>query len=348
MVDETAASDASDTEDKAADPTPEELARFASHMIFARNSAVHEGGVHGSVIAQSVKFVEDYMTPMSVDMTEPASGLVVTGFVGKDGFEVVSPSVFDAYRERPLFRRGTAQAFDLASYIAHFNRFADGDSVTFANNDRSAPSLTGVLDYHPAGAESNPRFGKHRVTFKFPLSDEWKAWNAMNGKPMSQGDFAKFLEDRIVDVNPEPNLSAEQAAFVDILPGEPGKKIADPSKLMSIAAGLRVTEHSTVAQMTNLDSGEAVIEYSSEHRDESGAKLTLPSLFVLAIPIFVNGFAVQVIARFRYRKQGGTLVFWYDLWRVDRVFDGAFDEALGEVRERTNKPVLLGAPEIVA
>ncbi|MDE8453326.1 DUF2303 family protein, partial [Klebsiella pneumoniae] len=87
----------------------------------------------------------------------------------------MAASVFDQYRTNPLRRAGTATMLSLDSLIDHVNRFKDADTVVFADDSRSAPSMTAVLDYHRAGASGDPRFGKHRSLYAFPLSDEWKA-----------------------------------------------------------------------------------------------------------------------------------------------------------------------------
>lgn len=258
----------------------------------------------------------------------------------------------DEYRSAPERRQGNATFTDLASLIAHANRFKDADSALFACDDRSKPHITAVLDYHRAGAESAPRFGRHRGVYNFPLSDEWKAWMAANGKGMAQSDFAAFLEDRIVDVIPPPDFV--HADFDG--PDSPDKKLADlaellggnfagPAKLMEMARGLSVNQAARVKNAANLSSGEISVQFETEHQDTQGQPIKVPNLFLIAIPVFVNGAAYRIAVRLRYRLDGGSIKWSYQLYRTDKVFDHAFDEAVARAATETGLPVLRGQPE---
>lgn len=294
------------------------------------------------VIAEARELVEDYLKPELRFIKEPGTGVEAPVILGKDGIGQFPAALFNDYRAKPTRRVGTATLLDLDSLIAHVNRFKDGDTVLFASDARTSPSILAVLDYHRAGAEADPRFGHHRARFAFPLSDEWSAWAAGNKKPMRMVEFAAFLEDRIIDVlDSGTELPEDMSRFVKAI----GGNIASPSKLMEIAVGLKVHEKSNVGETVNLSSGEGEITFVSQHTDAKGAPLKVPNLFLIGIPVFKNGPAYRIAVRLRYRKSDGGLSFWYEMWRDDRVFDDAFNEALGRVRDETSLPVLLGSPE---
>lgn len=294
------------------------------------------------VIAEARELVEDYMKPELRFIKEPGTGVEAPVILGKDGVAQVPATLFNDYRAKPTRRIGIATLLDLDSLIAHVNRFKDGDTVLFANDIRTSPSILAVLDYHRAGSDADPRFGQHRARFTFPLSDEWSAWAAGNKKPMRMAEFAAFLEDRIIDVlDSSTELPEDMSRFVKAI----GGNIASPSKLMEIAVGLKVHEKSNVGETVNLSSGEGEITFVSQHTDAKGAPLKVPNLFLIGIPVFKNGPAYRIAVRLRYRKSDGGLSFWYEMWRDDRVFDDAFNEALGRVRDETSLPVLLGSPE---
>jgi len=299
----------------------------------------------GAALTAAFDMAHRHIRPDIVTITEPGTGLEVYVMVDKDGVHEIPESLFDEYRITPKRRQGTATLLSLSSFIDHVNRFSDADTVIFADNDRARPSLTAVLDYHRVGADGDPRFGKHRSSFAYPLSDEWKAWQGANGTPMKMVDFAAFLEDRIIDVMPAAfvSLTDEAKLFVDTLGGM--GRVADPAKLMQLATELQIFESSVVRSANNLASGEGAIEFQTEHMDQAGQKLIVPSLFVLGIPVFKNGPVYQVIARLRYRKNGGSITFFYELWRTDRVFDHAFDESVDRVKAETERPVFLGRDE---
>lgn len=260
------------------------------------------------------------------------------------GREVVSlKKYFDEVRTEPERRRGTATLGDLASFVAHVNRFKDGDSAVFANPDRAQPSLTAVLDYHAAGpiASAAPRFGTHRAHYAFPLADEWKAWRAAEGRPMAQGDFAEFLDARIADVytaSELPESLREWAALV-------GGRFATAAQLLALSRNCAVNVDTAVKQAVTLETGEVSVVFSEQHTDGAGAPVRVPNLFLLAIPVFRGGDRFTVPVRLRYRVAGGRLQWSYALSRAEAVFDQAFGEAVERVRVDTELPVFVGAPE---
>ena len=303
----------------------------------------------GGAVAEARSLVEDYIKAEVIEATEPATGTTVLLVRAGNNVLPLNPLVFEPYRDAPMHRFGTATMLSLDSLIDHLNRFKDADSVVFADDNREKPSITAVIDYHPKGtaAEAAPRFGKHRSTFAFPLSDEWKAWTEKNAAPMAMADFAAFLEERLPDVLAlipgEDQLSEDIAKMVEALGGD--DIIASPTRLMELSRGLQVNENSTVREVVNLASGEGVVQWDATHTDATGAPLRVPKVFLIGIPIFRNGWLYRIAARLRYRKTGGKIVFWYELWRIDRTFDHAFKEAIEHVRTSTELPVLIGKPE---
>lgn len=343
--------------------------------------------------------------PEQITLTDPA-GLApdVPIIVTPKGLQLHDiKSHLDAFRPRPERRKGKAVLLDIASFIAHVNRFKDEDSAVFADNTWRAPdpelrparndpnegwktpSLTGVLDYHEAvnaeameedengdltietrhNGAANPRFGTHRAHYDFPLSPEFKAWMAMNGQAMSQGNFAAFLEERALDIEPPPvndgwfsgqapapgeDASPEERKrfeFMDLLHTMTSRlngTWGGPERLMDLSRGLRVNENNKVASASNLNNGTGSIVFESEHTDEKGEKVDVPNLFLISIPIFKNGPKYLMPVRLRYRAKG-QVTWFYDTYRHDKVFDHAFDEAVTRVANETGLPVFIGQPE---
>lgn len=302
---------------------------------------------YGPVIAQVKGLVEDHMVPKPIVLVDPVSGTEAPGFASANGIDVVPSNYFDSYLEAPRFRQGFALFSQIESLIEHVNRFKDGDSVLFATDDRSKPSIVAVIDYHRAGPidEAEPRFGRHRSLFPFPLSDEWKAWIERDKKPFKMREFAAFLEDRIPDVldliEGEDALPEEMQKFVNAV----GGRIASAAGLLEMSIGLKVNEKSAAEEAFNLSTGEATLHFKSEHVDGSGAPLKVPNLFLIAIPVFKNGQFYRLAARLRYRMTNEGLVFWYELWRADRAFDHAFADNCERAKVETGLPLLFGTPE---
>jgi uncharacterized protein YfdQ (DUF2303 family) len=247
----------------------------------------------------------------------------------------------DEYLRHPERKRGTAQLKELGSFIDHVNRHKDGSSVIFADPHPERPKLLAVYDYnHPGTGE--PRWGEHRAKYGFPLSDEWKAWRAADNQEMPQKKFAAFLEDRIVDLL-DPSTATKAAKE---LAQQIGCAFGTPGKVLEVSRGLSVVVEAKLADHHTLSSGETQVTYHESHSDTTGKPISVPGAILLGIPVFKGGDRFEIGARLRYRAPASGLVWWFTLYRTDRIFDFAFKEALKKVAEATSLPVLIGKPEV--
>jgi hypothetical protein len=311
----------------------------------------------GELLSRAVEVARDFPKSTIGNIAEPLTGVTALVTIGADGVKAIPASTFDTYRFAPRERTGVARVTRLRSFIDHVNRFKTSDSAVFANESDATPQLVAVLDYHESVNEgegddavtkldAQPRFGRHRTAFCFPMSDEWKAWTGASGTLMGMVDFAKFLEDNIVNVQAVDAATQFSEALTAFIATVPNSTMASPTKLMALATGLKVNEASTVQEVRNLSSGEGQVKFTSEHRDDAGGQLKVPGLFIIAIPVFAaSNDLYRIAARLRYRKTPDGIVFWYDLWRTDLVFKHAFDEACEQVIEETALPLFYGSPE---
>lgn len=286
---------------------------------------------------------------------DPRDGTAAHFQIGHNGVHAIPAASWDEYRQFPLYRRGTSKLTQLDSFIAVVNRFKFNHSVIYACDDFTKPSLTAIFDYHPenwdCGDDVPPpahavQAMRHRAEYAFPLSKEWQAWTQQDAKPMSMIDFARFLEDHIVDVSADAveAFSPASQAFVKANRGT----LATPTKLIEISRGLQIYERAVIKEAKNLSTGEAQFTFDSEHTDGDGKPLLLPTMFSITIPVFARSTILErLIARFRYRKTHGEgLVFWYELWRPDLTFETAFNEVLADVAAQTQVPIYAGSPEL--
>lgn len=306
----------------------------------------------GGIVRETRALMEEYNKVDVQVVVEPGTLAQALVAVAGGAVNPIPSTTFDNYRERPLRLRGTAALTSLDALIHHINRFKDMQSVVFADDSRTAPSLTAVYDYHEpskgdAAGSDIARHMLHRSHFAFPLSDEWQAWVKANDQKMSMVEFAEFLDERVIDVlhliPGEDEISEDLQKYIDTAGGD--TSIATPHKLVELSRGLQVNESSVVREVNRLQSGEGQILFQVDHTDANGEPLKVPGLFLIGIPVFRNGPFYRLAARLRYRKTPGGIVFWYDLWRVDRTFDHAVSEACERVRVETSLPVLLGKPE---
>jgi len=263
----------------------------------------------------------------------------------KDGTINSVRSILDAYRTAPEAKSGTAKVLTLESFIELVNYHRIDTSTVFANTDWKKPSLLAVIDYHQAAdaeKRSEPgqaKFGRHRISYDFPLSEEWQAWAGQHGKPMSQTDFANFIEDHIPD--------ACEASESEKLEYEPlfRARIASPNELLDLSRGLQVFTDINVKQSVKLGSGESQLIFEETHRDSGGNKLDVPGMFMLSLPAFFSGENVRLPVRLRYRQREGKIIWEILLFRPDKVISDAVKRDLETVETDTKLPCFEGAPE---
>lgn len=248
----------------------------------------------------------------------------------------------DEYRERPKRRSGIERADRLQAFIDLTNRFKSQSSVIFAKGeitDRSmAASLTAILNYHPAnGVNEDADNGDHKVSYTFPISKEFNFWLGNNVEPMDQQTFALMLEERVDEMCVADD--EDRLIFNNLRP-----KFGDPLEILELSKNLVIYSDESVQQGGNLATGEREIKFSAVHsaKDKSGKPVTVPDFFMLRIPVFAGETPVKIPARLRYRRKGEGLVWFYDLYRVDQVFETAFDAALAVVKSQTGLSLFMG------
>ena len=248
--------------------------------------------------------------------------------------------LFEPYRTAPERREGTAVVTVLQSFIDLVNRHKDEGSAIFAETVWPSPKLTAVIDYHET--DGTARFGRHRVVYGFPVSDELKAWADQNGKAMTQADFAAFVENRIADLA-SPTDAERIAAERDFK-----TTFAVPSDMVSLSRGLAVRVAAEAKNAVLLQSGESEIVFREEHRNDAGEKITVPGLFMVSVPAFRDGDPVRILARLRYRLREGKLTWFYQLYQWEQEVRNRVSEDLARAAAETELPAYEGAPEMPA
>lgn len=316
---------------------PEQAKPFPSAELIGAGAA--------SLLNAAVETAREFPRPELVEGTDPRDGTKATLIVNGAGVRAIDPGEFDRYRKNPLQRVGRSQLTTLQSFVDLVNRFKQANSAIFARDSADAPGLLAVFDYHPAVAEGvdEARHMRHLALYQFPLSEEWKAWTAQDGKQMEMPDFAAFLEDHIADVVADAAPTSDAAKeYVNAV----GGTIASPSKLIDLSRRLHIHEASTVREARNLTSGEAQLTFETQHTDADGKPVTLPSLFMICIPIFARSETFdRLLVRLRYRKRDARVVFWFEIWRPDLAFQQAFADACAKAESETGLPLFVGTPE---
>jgi len=209
-------------------------------------------------------------------------------------------------------------ALDADAFISYVNRFkiTAGDNAaktTIFANPQGA-KLRAVIDYHSGVA---PDRCDHAISFDVPVSEQWSRWRAIDGKAMSQMDFAEFIEENCADIVDPP-----AAAFLDLVTGlQARKKVAFES-------GVR------------LQDGSHQITFAEDVEAKGRGAMTVPSEFSIGVPIFFNGDAYKVRCLLRYRINEGVLTFFIKLHRRQFLEYTAFADVCAAVAAGTDLPVL--------
>lgn len=260
--------------------------------------------------------------------------------------------IVEKWRQHPERRKGTAQVLTLQSFIDLVNRHKSVHSAIFASTNWPNPSLTAVIDYHdiinrPPAPETDtqgipvplPRFCEHRVHYPFPVTDEFKEWAENDGESMNQAEFAAFIEDRL------PELA--QATFDE--EKEIGKlfgtKLATPADMLALSRGLEVNVAGKVKNNVRLSSGEGELVFVEEHLNNKGEKITVPGMFMICLPVFIDGEPVRLPVRLRYRVSDGAVSWSYHLYRWKELVRERVVADLETAATETALPAYEGSPE---
>ena len=277
---------------------------------------------------------------VDVVLTEPMPGLPVTvpALLDKaNGTARGLKELFEPHRIHPARATGTAIVKSISSLADLVNRHKTENSVLFGDPDWQKPSMTAVIDYH--GINHQPDFLGHRIGYSFPLSDEWSAWMAINGKRMSQTEFAEFIEDHIAEcANPTPAEIEDYKALFSTT-------VAWPNDLMALSRGLQVMADVRVKNAVTLQTGEAQITFEEMHKDAAGGALVVPGIFILAIRPFFDGEIARIPVRLRYRLLDGKVNWIMQLFRPDKWITEELRRDMERVAAETSLPLYLGTPE---
>lgn len=274
----------------------------------------------------------------------------VSNFV--DTFERTLPA--------PRRRRGLFQASDIDSLVRWGKDNATADMPMFAvgleklGNDgmwkKPELSLQVIGNYSApikgADGEIVPTaWHDFSGIYKFPVSEPWAVWCKGDGVAMGQGEFALFIEDRMADLARRDTSEQVPEYLQPLLDAYGEGAEATPNRLLELSRGMQLRANQTVKQAVRLESGEGEVQFVEEHTDNAGAKLKVPSLFWIRVPVFLDSDPKLVGVRLRYRLDGGKVKWSYSLYSPQIVVKDEFEKAVAEA-ESAGRTVFFGAPDM--
>lgn len=227
----------------------------------------------------------------------------------------------------PKRKRAAVSLYEAESFIDYIKRFAIKDrSIIFGAANETGGSFKSVLDYHDAegAVPNNANWGEHTCALVLATTPEWARWLGQNNKPMTQEQFAEFIEDNAPDI-----ITPDAAVLLDMATLLQGKKSV------------------TFKSSRNLRNGSIELSYSERIEETSGSRddaMQLPDRIVVKMMPFVGCAGVEIPARLRFRiSDSGKVSFTYILDRPFKVLEAAFNAVAAQVESETGIPVMLGA-----
>lgn len=237
-----------------------------------------------------------------------------------EGYEVVSAS--DELLQEPWRLKQIVTVFDPKSFTDYFTDYCNLDSRVFV--DSQAPTIVGVLDYHrqPAGdaKEPAPDWGQHRLIYKFRPTKEWTTWTASDRKPVKQVEFARFVEENLVDI-----FSPAHADMLQI------SRAMEAKKNVNFSSGVR------------LQNGEVQLTYQEEIRGTAASgTIEIPEFFTIKIAPFEGSDLYTVDCRFRYQIIENSLQLRYEMVRPHKIIEHAVTAVAEKIRQGLTNPITYG------
>lgn len=238
---------------------------------------------------------------------------------GSGGKEVLTVTALGTHTDRAVSNRTVAND---AAFISYVNRHGDAQTEIWA--DQAQNKVVGIIDAHQAVGADSDRFGweRHKVTLALEHTPAWKAWVGNQGLKR-QADFAEHIE--------------EYAEHVYVPTG---------GELLEIAQTLQGTRNAEFRAGTKLSTGESQFQYVEDIKGQAGksGNLTIPEQFELGLAPYIGGAAYKVVAKLRWRLDGGSVVIGYKLIGIDRILEEAFKEITETITAGVEFPVFHGRP----
>lgn len=223
-----------------------------------------------------------------------------------------------SFRPNPHRKVGHFTAHTGEAFIAYMEKHVTSTSELWA--DISSRSVTAVINAHDkTGGDAG--WADHQLKLQLQHTPAWQAWVGLDGKWLTQVQFAELLEERFQDV-------------VD----------PDAATLTEVARTFKATKSAAFESEHILSSGQVQFGYREEIDAKAGRKgnLDIPEKFTLGLPPFEGGQPYRVLARLRFSIDDQKLRIRYVLDRPAEVVRAAFDEVVGVIGAGVDAPLFHG------
>lgn len=228
----------------------------------------------------------------------------------------------------PLRKRAKVKLQDAESFIDYVKRHGSlTDSTVWgtANYQEGRVSFVAIINDHGED-DAKAQWRDHTAHFSPEFSEEWRRWFGQNRKPMSQAEFAAFIEENLKDV------------------ASPDVGLPTGAQMLEMALSFEANQDMRFKSAIRLANGGVQMSFVQDDDGQTLAKMQLFERFAVGIPVFWNGDAYRIDARLRYRARDGKVSFWYELIRQDKTLEAATTTLITAIRDKTGTPFFFGNP----
>ena len=217
--------------------------------------------------------------------------------------------------EVPDRKSGDTLLLTVESFCRLVNEQKEPESSCFGNLTMEPYSVVCRVDWH--GVTSEPAgWDEYTITLQLRASKEFKAWAAINGKMMRQGEFAEFLKDNRLDIT-EPN----------------------GAEVLALVQNLETTSERRCAGKLPTNNGTSIRFEEDTRTSVNGSTVTIPDRLELRFPLFDGGTPIPMDADFKLRVHEGNLTFGVRLIGIDRTVRAALLAVANQIQDATEIPV---------
>jgi len=267
-------------------------------------------------ITKMIDVVRSGADHVDLHETQGRKTLLVHGF-GQHDSKLLDVNL-EAGAEKPLRKRGEVVVFDPDSFnrVIAANRDA-GDATIYVDPKADDPRVVGVLNGNGTGGAG---WGDLRISLAFRKTPQWEKWQKIDGKLLSQEEFAEFIEENLTDIQvPAGAEMLEIAQFLEV------------NRDLRFKSGLR------------LQSGAVEFErVETDNVSVGKSKIAVPDMIKLGLKPFMGLDSFIIDARFRWRLSGGRLTLGIKLMRVETLMEQIVADVVGKIDAGSDVPVVFG------
>lgn len=229
-------------------------------------------------------------------------------------------------REMPRRKVAVVRHDSVESFSAYVLRHGTADSTLWVKADYTAGEVKLTMIVNDHGPEPDCcDWRDHRAYYAPAFSEEWKRWKSNDKKPMSQAEFATFIEDNLADI-------------------AGGEQLPSGADMLRMALDFEAKQDMRFKSAIRLQSGGVDLSFVQQEDTGTLEKMKLFDRFSVGIAVFWGDAAYRVDARLRYRVREGKLSFWYELIRADKVLEAAAVAIVAKIGTATDRTPFFGNP----